>query len=256
MNKECAKKMREMKKEYRKYLHILCMSLLFFSVIAACTINRWNEPQTRSDTFSPSPTGKISDNNFPETPTISNSPAIQPVNPSWNIDPKYDTLFNNISFTQGPFFTSTTSPNDSQYLYKNIIVTFELVDNSEAVVFLNLDDLNKNGSSNSDIRIERTIGNPEINYFLDPSNNAHYFYVGNNRTNIELCKKNLFNLKLSEVDYSLQREFFIKGGNYCILTNEGRIGIVNYIVGSKKAVGKEYEEVLSVNITAYNEIIN
>jgi hypothetical protein len=232
------------------------MSLVFFSVIAACTINRLNELQTRSDSFSPSQTERISDNNFPETPTISNSPTIQLVNPSWKIDPKYDTLFNNFSITQGPFFASTTVPNDSQYLYKNMIVTFELVDNFDAVVYLNLDDLNNNGSSNSDIRIERTIGNPEINYFLDPSNNAHYFYVGNNRTNIDLCKKSISNLKLSEVDYSLQREFFIKGGNYCILTNEGRIGIVNYIIGSKKAVGKEYEEVLSVNITVYNEIIN
>ena len=31
--------------------------------------------------------------------------------------------------------------------------------------------------------------------------------------------------------------------------------IVNYIVDSKKAIGTDYEEVLSINITVYSEVI-
>jgi len=239
-------------KESKCCIFLLGSILLSFILLDGCSRNQISISQTEPSQLSPSPTEIAST----YTPTSINTPVTQTVTPAWKMDTKYVTGFGQFLFTQGPVIFSTSSPQDSVYLYKDVIVTFDLVDRFNAIAYLNLDDLNDNSGSNSDIRIERTRGNPEITYEIDPSNDSYFYYAGDNLVDYESCKESILNLDIDRVHYTLQAYSFIEGGKYCILTNEGRIGIVNYIIGSKKAIGTDHEEELSVDISVFNEIIN
>jgi len=238
----------------KKKLIIICLVLISFVLLAECTGSKINEPENVLNSLSPSQTEVISDANISDTTTPIFTSTLQTTTPSLKIDSKYVTNFGFFTVTQVPVNISTTTIHDSEYLYKNILVKIDLID-SDAMAYLNLDDLNDNSGSNSDIHVERTIGNPEINYSLGPSNNAYFYYLGTSSGDYDLCKRSFINLNLDRLHYIMQNELFIDGGEYCILTNEGRIGIVNYILGSKKAVGSEHEEVLSLNVTVYNEVV-
>jgi hypothetical protein len=230
------------------FLFFLCAGLLI-----GCTTknslgySQTNHPTVPIVTITPSLT---------VTPNSTVTPTIQKITPTWTNDPKFDPVFASIKATQAPLQISTSIPADSPFLYQNLAVTIDLVDMWSALAYLNLDDINNNKGDNSDIVIRRAIGNPIIFYTLDPSNYARYYYMGNNQTDFDSCKKELLNIDLDMEDYLYQSDSFIDGGNYCILTNEGRIAIVNYIDGSLKSIGTAYEEHLSVNITVYRQIIN
>lgn len=190
-----------------------------------------------------------------QTSTIASSlPTGQTSRATSTISPLYD-LGLKIEGTQRPIFLSTTTPNQKEFVYNNIIVTIDLVDDIFAESYLNLDDLQNNDKENSDIVIIRDIGNSEINYSFYPVNNAIYYYSDNEILNLSSCQKHLQNLNFTSLEYGSYGNSFIKGGLYCVKTNQGRIAIVSYIKDSLISGPTWPEEKLSMKVIVYNQII-
>ena len=191
-------------------------------------------------------------------PTITQSPTmVTPTStpilmaPTKTLDPKYD-LHITIDVTQEqPYIVSTTNPKDSEYLYKETIVTVKLVDQFDAIDYLNLDDLTDNSMTNSDIEIERTIGN-QSSYSLYPINNAFDYYSNESIMDYESCLKHFPLTEVSLVDYYLQADYLTYGRQFCVLTNEGRIAVIRYVPDSIKVIDNFVEE-LSVEVTVYSK---
>lgn len=189
------------------------------------------------------------------TPTIVESTLPQqPVDSIRTIPPQYLELEDTIRITQGPVLVSTSSAEDPNYLYKKTIVTIQFEEDFLDNAYLNLDDLMNNQVDNSDIQITRYIGN-EITYSLYPTNNSFYYYSKGGNLDFDLCVENFKKMKLSSVEYSIQGDYFIYGGSYCVLTNEGRIALVNYVEDSSKFVGEWPQAVISLNVTVYSQKI-
>jgi len=193
----------------------------------------------------------IHTNETKNLPTYTSTPSQTLVIPTKTMDPIYD-LQKTIDVTQeSPNFVSTPNPEDSKYLYKSTIVSLKLVDQFDAIGYLNLDNLDDNSKTNSDIEIERTIGNLST-YSLYPINGAYDYYSNESAINLEACEKYFPLKEVPILDYYRQVAYFTNGGSYCILTNEGRIAIVKYVPDSIKVIDNFVEE-LSVDITVYKE---
>lgn len=237
-----------------KKVFLILFFVVIFTVAGLLFGCSKNKNTTISQTFAiptliPSVTNEI-------IPTITPTPKItRPtstpilVTPTKTFNPTYD-LHITIDVTQEPpSFVPTTYPDDSEYLYKGAIVKVKLIDQFDAIEYLNLDDLTDNSMTNSDIEIERTIGNLPT-YSLEPINNAYDYYSTESVMDYASCLKYFPLSGISYTDYSLQGPLLTYSGPYCVLTNEGRIAIVHYV--TKKKIDNFVEE-LSLEVTVYRK---
>ncbi len=185
-----------------------------------------------------------------QTPTtVSPMSTIILTTPSKTINPTYDLQFT-VDVTQESLsIVPTIFPENSEYLYKDAIVAITLVDQFDAIDYLNLDDLADNSMTNSDIEIERTIGNLAT-YSIYPINNAYDYYSKRRLMDYDSCSKYFPLTDVSLLDYFLQTDYLTYGGPYCVLTNEGRIAIVRYV--TKKKIDNFVEE-LTLEVTVYRK---
>ncbi len=231
--------------------------LLFISILAGLLLGCSRKVSTTIPQTLAIPT-EIPSMANENTSTITQNPnIIQPTStpilktPVKTINQTYD-LHITIDVTQEPpSFLSTTYPKGSEYLYKDAIVKVKLFDQFDAIDYLNLDDLTDNSMTNSDIEIERTIGNLST-YTLEPINNAYDYYSTESVMDYASCLKHFPLSGVSYTDYSLQGPLFTYGGPYCVLTNEGRIAVVSYVPNSKKMIDNFVEE-LSIEVTVYRK---
>ena len=153
-----------------------------------------------------------------------------------------------IGVTQIPVELSTKTKEDGDYLYKNVIVTLRVDStNDEAISYINLDNLNDNGMLNSDV--EWYVGQGKITaYFFFPTNNAKIYFSGGD-LDFASCVDHLSEFADKSFDY------FRTGMPTCVLTNEGRIAIVNYVKNSFRIDKDDHIISTSIKVTVFNQIV-
>jgi hypothetical protein len=125
--------------------------------------------------------------------------------------------------TQIPPEISNTTKGTGEYLYRNVIVTIKVdTSNKAAISYFNLDDLSENGPETSDLEFQviQDYGNA---YSLFTINNAKLYYSEVKAMDYSDCVNEISEFR----DYDVPP--FLEGIGICVLTNEGRIGVVNYI---------------------------
>jgi hypothetical protein len=236
----------------KKIFSIISILLIFviLSALSSCTISQINNfsPTKTLIGTNPNQMNGISQTST-QTPTLDNFTPTMTLTPSKTISPIYD-LHITIDATQGPVTVSTVNSQEGKYLYKNAVVTVWLGNDTDVFAYLNLDDLNKNGISNSDVKIEMATGDLS-NYVLYPINNA-YYYQDKNTVDYDSCLVHFPVTGFTHIDYDSQGDNFLMGKPYCVLTNEGRIAIVSFVKDSIK-FNADFSQVLSVNVTVYNK---
>lgn len=227
----------------QKLAALLCLVLL-----SACSPG-WNTPDNREN--------KLEINAITQTPnqgSIASPTATLPLPlPTQTVDLRKESDMPILS-TQGPVVVVTSKPEETEYLYKDAIVTVQLEEHVVDNAYLNLDDLSNNSIENSDIQFIRYIGT-EMTYEIYPANIAYYFVAYKSNVSFSFCKDYLLNIDMDQYFYSDKAHSFDFSNSYCVLTTEGRVAIMNYVEDSKKFVGEWPQEVLSVKITVFNEII-
>jgi len=219
-----------------KHYFITSLLIVYFSILLdGCTIAQVMEP-----TLEPSETLGHEITN--EQATITASPTPTPIlytptsTPTKFVDINDEYYqYSKIRVTQGPVIVSTGNVPDSIYLYKDVIVKFQMTEMQLALQqrrFLNLDDLDNNNANNSDILINLSSGAEGYRSSIFPVNYAKYFYSGSTEMDYAACVSQ-FPL---DVNYGSSEDnqdvWFGTGNPYCILTNEGRIAIIQYIKNS------------------------
>lgn len=120
------------------------------------------------------------------------------------------------------------TPTPSELLYNSIVVNLKAkpydpnVDEIDIDNVVNLDDIEQSDLKKSDIEIIITRGS-QVFFFLNPINSALGYYSGKKSVDYDLCRKNL-----SEFSDSARPEL-LSGLPICVLTNEGRIGIIQVV---------------------------
>jgi hypothetical protein len=236
---------------------LICLALIMGIVFIVSCSTRQKGPIPQTMTILPSISNSLAEVTSRATQTSSKitSTPTYIVNTLTNtMNPIYD-MGMTVEVTQAPIKITTAQAVGTEYLYENVTVTIGLVDQFDAIAYLNLDNLTDNGTNSSDIEIERTIGNEEF-YSMYPINNSYYYFSETNNVDYDSCLDHLPVTGIYEGDYSLQGEYLLKrGGSFCILTNEGRIAIVSYINGSKKNLA-DWSEELSFKITVFGKIVD
>jgi len=245
-----------LKNKTRNQVVKICIGgiFLWMLLLTSCTDHQNNLSDQSFSSTKPISYTFTATPNMVTTPEDESTLTQQPVTSIRTIPPQYLELEDIIRITQGPVLVSTSSTEDPTYLYNGTVVTIQFEEDFLDNVYLNLDDLLNNQVNNSDIQITRYIGN-EITYSLYPTNNSFYYYSKVGNLDFDLCVENFKKMKLSSVEYSIQGDYFIYGGSYCVLTNEGRIALVNYIKDSDKFVGDWPQAVISLNVTVYRQKI-
>lgn len=159
--------------------------------------------------------------------------------------------FSKIDKTQVPVVVSTTESGE-EYLYKNALVTFKYPGVSpNGRSYLNLDNLNDNGSLNSDIILDVSTGTigPFLNFY--PTNFARDYFSGNEYENYESCITNFPAITSNAIDDDPSRQVETSKP-YCVLTNEGRMAVVYYVSNSVYP-NSEGNVDLSLVVTVYSK---
>jgi hypothetical protein len=239
-----------------KLLSILLIIFIFTVFLFGCSKR---ESTTISQTLAvPTVIPSMADETIPTITQTQNPvpPTATPIlmTPTKTINPKYNFQITTDVTQESPTIVSTTYPENSEYLYKDAIVTLTLVDQFDAIDYLNLDDLTDNSMTNSDIEIERTIGNQSF-YSLYPINNSYFNLPTESVVDYSTCLEYLPISGISQVDYSLLSAQLTYGYPYCVLTNEGRIAVVRYVPNSIKIIDN-FVEGLSIEVTVYSKKIN
>jgi hypothetical protein len=249
-------KMKKNRPFTRIIILITILVLFIFSALVCNTnksedsIKNQNITNSTSD-FVPLTEVELSPTQMIVSPTITVTPTIA-ATPTVTKD--YITNLNvTLSATIGPVNVSTVDPNDSDYLYKNAIVTmkFYYIDdyNVAIISYINLDNLQDNGMKNSDI--EFIAGGRDWWLTIQPTNNSYYLST-DDLEDYSRCVSH-FPLKFKRRnEYFLQGYSFEDGQNYCILTSEGRIATLHYILGSKRNNGAD-SFLASVEVTVYSK---
>lgn len=151
-----------------------------------------------------------------------------------------------IGTTQGPVVVSTINPSDEIYLYKDVKVTFLMGTDDPAIGYINLDDISDNGMGNSDIEILSATGNT----VLYPTNNAKdYVSHYEKQQDYYSCLGHLSEFGMyNGID-------FLDDIPFCVLTDEYRIAIVQYIFGSATFDEKNNFS-MSILVTVYKQPID
>jgi len=156
---------------------------------------------------------------------------------------------------QNPMTIGTNEPANSKYIYKYAIVTF-----SDPAFFgddyLNLDDLNSNTLSNSDVLIDFTSGSGGIFFDLNPINGSTEYYSGLHGMSYDTCLEHFPFTNMDWLMNLIQTGNFGSGRDYCVLTNEGRLSIIRFVPGSiDEYDGDRAMMHYEVVITTYRQVI-
>lgn len=233
---------------------VICslVTLLSLLLLSACSGN-WINPENRGNELEISDMTLTPSQNAMQILNASPTATLPLPLPTQTVDLRKESDMP-ILLTQGPVVVVASKPEETEYLYKDAIVTVQLEKDIVDNAYLNLDDLSNNTIENSDIQFIRYIGN-EMTYEIYPANIAYYFVAYKSNVSFSFCKDYLLNIDMDQYFYSDKAHSFDFSYSYCVLTTEGRVAIMSYIEDSKKFVGEWPQEVLSVKVTVFNEII-
>jgi hypothetical protein len=150
-----------------------------------------------------------------------------------------------IDVTQIPPTISNTQKGLGEYIYDHVLVTVHVDNNHESSIgYFNLDDLSDNSMEKSDLEF-RIIQDRHIGYSLFPTNNATLFFSTENEMDYSGCYYHLSEFRDTDA-YP-----FLTGIAICVLTNEGRIGVVNYKIDSIVTDENNHQISASFIVTVY-----
>lgn len=168
---------------------------------------------------------------FDPTPTIINTPITK------------------IDVTQIPVDVSDLGQSSGDFLYQNVKVKLNMdISNTDAYSYVNLDDLSDNDMTKSDMELIAYQGRLK-SYFLNPANYATFYFSGETSMDFQSCVEHLAEFR------DFPAGWFYSGRPICVLTNEGRIAVVNYIKDSQVRNENTHIASLEFNITVYNETV-
>lgn len=141
---------------------------------------------------------------------------------------------------------------DQEYLYKGYIVMFKLGPENNPTGYLNLDDLSNSDAFNSDVAVHISTGTKLTDYALFVTNRARYYLSDNGTMKYSDCISHFPLSGFSQSSYFIQAFEFVSGRPYCVLTNEGRIAVVNFV---KDSIVFNVDGTIdvSVKVTTYNQ---
>ena len=134
-----------------------------------------------------------------------------------------------IDFTQEPAAVTTHEPPDNRYLYKYANVTFIIPFRGETRRYLNLDDLNDNDPSKSDVVINHSMGSGGTFLDLVPTNGATFYYSGLHSMSYDTCLEHFPFTNMDSDMYYGQINGMSSGRDFCVLTDEGRLTIIRFV---------------------------
>lgn len=212
-------------------------------------------PESQHNNQLPNPTNTQVGDQFqtPIYPTTTSTPTMEPtltptITPTTNWNDFSWLPAPTIGVTQIPPIVEAPSGEDDVFLYKDVIVTitFDLSIGwgAEGKGYFNLDNLEDNGKTNSDVFILAEEGTG-LFYSLWPANNARDYWPPTG-ADYDSCTTHL-----SEFGgYT----FFDPNLSYCFLTDEGRIGIVQEVADSFQE--KNGIATKSYRITVYKQKVD
>jgi hypothetical protein len=140
--------------------------------------------------------------------------------------------FDQIEVTQGPVIVSTKYSPDNTYLYRNALVALQFTNSRlDGRRYLNLDNLNDNGTKNSDIIIDVSQGSGGEFFHFYPANYAKYYFSGENEMNYDSCVNQFPTNNVITIDDE-QSSWLGTSKPYCVLTNEGHMAVVYFVQNS------------------------
>jgi hypothetical protein len=251
--------------KYRITLQVLALSTILIFLLSNCSALNRNSASNNEVVSFPTPTqaGQTPSLVLPRVPQENRSRTPTPVTPtvipsltntitSTLSDVEWYERYMVIDTTQNPPVISTVSAPGKDYLYKNAVVTFSQLGNPPGELrYLNMDDLSDNSPSNSDLLIKVMTGTAGTFYDLYPVNFARYYFSGKSYMNYDSCISEFpadSNYANSD-DQSLE---IVTSKPYCVLTNEGRIGII-YAVKDSMMRNDQGDINLSLVVIVYSK---
>ncbi len=238
--------------------HAIFSLLILAIVLSSCSVNKEQSPEKTLTIYPTTQTETPVVITITPTLPFTTTPTITPteikVSSYRQIDSSLNVNNPVINTTQGPVVIQSTQPVTEKLLYYKNIVTIQLGSDLTVFSYLNLDDIDNNGLSNSDIAIERT-GRGYDWYLFEPINGAVYYHSDNKSMDLNSCLKHFPISGMDEDQYFHQgMNFDSSGGSFCIITNEDRMAIVQFIENSIEE-DENFTENLSFIVTVYSEIL-
>lgn len=147
-----------------------------------------------------------------------------------------------------PIAFSMPTVSGNEYIYKNALASYNFGIVPTGNFYLNLDDLNDNGLTNSDIEIRASTGSGGTSYYLNPLNHAQYYYA-DKKMDLEMCMAEYPLTGFDELSYIVQAKGINWGGDFCILTNEGHMAVVHSVMDTL------YRQNFTIVITVYKQVL-
>lgn len=143
----------------------------------------------------------------------------------------------------------------SGFLYRNALVELGYADERYLIDYLNLDDLDDNSATNCDIMLERAVGSGGSFFDLYSVNGAVYHRATDGQTDFASC---LAYFPTTDIDVMLESSdlgwSFMSGDFICVITNEGRMAVIQYQEDSSWYT-EDYTNYFSVLVTVYDQIL-
>ncbi len=138
---------------------------------------------------------------------------------------KKPTQQNEVPAFQVPVEISGLGESSSDILYKDVQVVLPITSDSESTIYVNFDNLMDNSAVNSDLAFVKDSKRDFDFYRVIPINSALLYQPGGWEVDFGTCKQNRKEFKLDPVPQ------FYSVIPFCVLTNENRIAIIEYIPG-------------------------
>lgn len=163
-----------------------------------------------------------------------------------------------IKVTQMPVQISMGKPVGYMYLYQKAHVTLKL-DSFNGVVFLNLDNISDTNQQNSDFLIYVDTGSMGTTFEINPTNFARYFYSDKTTMDYTSCVESFPKTSADWLVHTNKYPVLVRmietGKEYCILTNEGRMAIVN-MVSDSNSIDDQGNLNIKLVVTVYKRIVS
>ncbi|MEA5078613.1 MAG: hypothetical protein VB013_08590 [Anaerolineaceae bacterium] len=190
-----------------------------------------NSPESvlvTSKTLTSTATQKVKNTPLPSlTPYLTKTPT-RTVLPSMTITATYQFP------TDVPYSASisTVEPTNPDLLYQNATIGV-LTASNYGNFDINLDDLSDNSPSKADLHFHFSHGSGGYFANLDPIPGVSvYYYSDLYGMNYEKCMEHYPFDNMNQDFYEMQSSFVGSGRDYCVITNEGRLSIIRFVVDS------------------------